>query len=259
MRLQLIVTVALLSGGGFVMGYESIYPQTPVDTIEIKQLPERLALTATAPGDAFDDRGTAFLKLFDYIKTNQVSMSVPVQASPSTNEMIFLVGAANASRAPVSDSGVTVHTLPAATVVSLGMQGRYTRSQYEEGLAKLQSWLAIPPDWQTNAPPYRVYWNAPFRLWFLRRAELHQPVTPADRAARTPAAATHAPAPILPAKTTTNAAVATDDPARFLSERNLEPEDVWKKPSIFDSNRDVILHGSLSFSIGYGCEPACWR
>ena len=179
MRRGVFLSLVLLLWRGFAMGYESIYPQTPVDTIEIKHLPERMALTAVAPGDAFADRGTAFLKLFDYIKTNQVSMSVPVQVSPSTNEMIFLVGARDQAMKPKPDVGVTAQTIPAATVVSLGLRGRYTRTQYEEGLIKLQSWLAIHPEWQTHAPPYLVYWNSPFRLWFLRRAEIHQPVIPA--------------------------------------------------------------------------------
>ena len=161
------------------MGYESIYPQTPVDTIEIKQLPERMALTTAAAGDAFEARGTAFFKLFDYIRSNQVSMTVPVQASPSTNEMLFLVGAQDQARHPQPDACVNVRTIPASTVVSLGLRGRYTREQYEEGLTQVKAWLAIHPEWQTNAPPYLVYWNSPFRLWFLRRAEIHQPVAPA--------------------------------------------------------------------------------
>ena len=178
MRLHLLLTFALLFTGELAMGYESIYPQTPVDTLEIKNLPERVALITTAPGDAFENRGTAFMKLFDYIRANQVSMSVPVQANPSTNEMIFLVGSEDQARHPQSDTNVTVHTLPATTVVSLGLRGRYTRDQYAGGLKKVTEWLSSHPEWQTNAPPYLVYWNSPFRLWFLRRAEIHQPVTP---------------------------------------------------------------------------------
>ena len=49
------------------MSYESIYPRTPVGAIEIKTLPARMTLVASAPGDAFDDRGSAFLKLFAFI------------------------------------------------------------------------------------------------------------------------------------------------------------------------------------------------
>ena len=178
MRLKYILLVGTLLSGGFAMGYESIYPQTPVGVIEVKKLPERMALAAAAPGDAFADRGAAFMKLFAYIKSNQVSMTVPLQASPSTNEMLFLVGGKDQPRQPKPNADVAVVNVPASTVVSLGLRGRYSRSQYEEGLAKLQSWLAIHPDWQTNAPPYLVYWSSPFRLWFLRRAEIHQPVVP---------------------------------------------------------------------------------
>jgi len=179
MRLKYILLVGTLLSGGFAMGYESIYPQTPVGVIEVKKLPERMALAATAPGDAFADRGAAFMKLFAYIKSNQVSMTVPIQANPSTNEMLFLVGGKDQPRQPKPNADVAVVNVPASTVVSLGLRGRYSRAQYEKGLATLQSWLAIHPEWQTNAPPYLVYWNSPFRLWFLRRAEIHQPVVPA--------------------------------------------------------------------------------
>ena len=182
MRRRVLPFLCLVLSGGVAMGYETIYPPTPVGVLEIKNLPARLALTAAAPGDAFANRGAAFMKLFDYIRTNQVSMTVPVQASPSTNEMLFFVGGQDQPRHPVPDAGVTVGPVPAITVVSLGLRGRYSRAQYEDGLAQAQRWLAIHPEWQTNAPPYLVYWNSPFRVWFLRRAELHLPVAPAAAA-----------------------------------------------------------------------------
>ncbi len=167
------------------MGYESIYPRTAVGAIETKVLPERVALAATAPGDAFADRGAAFRKLFAYIKTHQVAMSVPVQASPSQNEMIFLVGAKDRPRQPRAEGDVDVRTLPAATVASIGLRGSYSRKRYEQGLGKLRAWLAIHPEWQTNAAPYLVYWNSPLTPWFLRRSEIHQPVAPSAAAAAT--------------------------------------------------------------------------
>jgi hypothetical protein len=161
---------------GCLVSYESIYPPTPVGVVEVKSLPERVVLVATGPGDAFRDRGASFLKLFDYIKTNQVSMSVPVQASASTNEMIFLVGTRDRVRELQPDRGVDVRKLPASTVASIGLRGSYSRAHYEKGLLTLQGWLAVHPQWQVTHAPYLVYWNSPLRLWFLRRSEIHQPV-----------------------------------------------------------------------------------
>jgi glutathione peroxidase len=167
--------MALLTGGT-TMATESIYPRTPVGTIEIKTLPARTTLVATASGDAFEDRGAAFMKLFNYIKTQEISMSVPVTASVSTNEMVFYVGTNSASLALPSTNEVTVKTLSPLTVASIGLSGSYTRKNYEDGLKKLNTWLAKQKEWQTNAAPYVVYWNSPFTLWFARKSEIHIPV-----------------------------------------------------------------------------------
>ncbi len=168
------------------MAYESIYPRTAVGTLEIKTLPARTTLIASAPGDAFKDRGAAFRQLFSYINANKVAMSVPVEASASTNEMLFLVGSDGSGRSLASGKGVTVRTLPEVTVASIGLRGGYSRKNYEKGLARLRAWLAAQPEWQAAGEPYAVYWNSPFMPVFLRKSEIHLPVRPAAAAAALP-------------------------------------------------------------------------
>jgi len=158
------------------MAYESIYPRTPVGTCEFKTLPARSTLVASAPGDAFEDRGAAFRKLFAYINDNHISMSVPVAASASTNEMIFFVGRGKPDRTLASANGVTVRTLPEVTVASLGLRGGYSRKNYEDGLKRLTAWLAAQKAWRACGEPYAVYWNSPFVPSFLRKSEIHIPV-----------------------------------------------------------------------------------
>lgn len=182
--LLLSLSVLLLSGGK-AMSYESIYPRTPVGTIEIKTLPARRTLVASAPGDAFKDRGAAFMKLFNYIKDNQIAMSVPVEASASKNEMIFFVGGEHKTRAITSAKEVEVRTLPETTVASIGLRGSYSRENFDAGLKRLDTWLSQQTEWRTNGTPYAVYWNSPFVLWFLRKSEIHVPL--ARSAAATPA------------------------------------------------------------------------
>lgn len=162
--------------GGQAMAYESIYPRTPVGKIEVKTLPARTALVAAAPGDAFNDRGAAFRKLFGYIKANRIAMSVPVEASAATNEMVFLVGSGAPALAASATNGVRVQARPATTVASLGLRGSYTRANYEAGLNRLNAWLAGQSAWRAQGEPYAVYWNSPFVPWFLRKAEIHQPL-----------------------------------------------------------------------------------
>ncbi|MEI7900057.1 MAG: heme-binding protein [bacterium] len=160
------------------MAYESIYPRTPVGAIEIKTLPARTTLVATAPGDAFKDRNATFMKLFNYINQNQIAMSVPVQASASTNEMIFFAGAQGQSQTLPTNSEVRVQTLPETTVASIGLRGSYSRANYEAGVKRLTAWLASQSEWRAQGQPYAVYWNSPFVLWFLRKSEIHQPLVP---------------------------------------------------------------------------------
>lgn len=174
-----LVPALLFLIGGPAMSYESIYPRTPVGAIEVKTLPPRVTLVAAAPGDAFNDRGAAFRKLFNYINANKVAMSVPVEASASTNEMIFFVGSADAPR-PLADAGdVTLRRIPETTVASIGLRGGYTRANYEAGLKRLTAWLAVQEKWRASGEPYAVYWNSPFVPWFLRKSEIHLPLAPA--------------------------------------------------------------------------------
>lgn len=158
------------------MSYESIYPRTPVGAIEVKTLPARTTLVASAPGDAFTDRGAAFKKLFAYISENKIAMSVPVAASASTNEMIFFVGSGSKDRPLSPANGVTVQTVPEATVASIGLRGAYSREHYDAGLKRLKAWLAGQQRWRACGEPYAVYWNSPFVPPFLRKAEIHLPV-----------------------------------------------------------------------------------
>ena len=173
----------LLLSGGYAMSYESIYPRTPVGVLEIKTLPARTTLVASSPGDAFDDRGLAFRKLFNYINANQVAMSVPVEASASKNEMLFFVGSNSATRSLILSDGVTKQRLPATTVASIGLRGSYSRENYDAGLKRLTAWLALRPEWRADGEPYAVYWNSPFMPWFLRKSEIHVPLAPTVAAA----------------------------------------------------------------------------
>jgi hypothetical protein len=177
------------------MSYESIYPRTPVGALEIKALPARTTLVAAAGGDAFEDRGAAFRKLFGYINSHGVAMSVPIEASVSTNEMLFLVGSGGQDRALASANGVTVRAVPGSTVASIGLRGGYSRANFEKGLKRLNAWLALRPEWRASDEPYAVYWNSPFVPPFLRKSEIHLPVTRGAGASSPVPAIESAPAP----------------------------------------------------------------
>ena len=164
------------------MSYEAIYPRTPAGTIEIKTLPARKMLVADAPGDPFADRGAPFRKLFAYIRANRVAMSTPVEASAATNTLVFFVGCAQTNQPLASTAEVTVQTLPEITVVSIGLRGGYSRARFDQGLARLRKWLACQREWSASGEPYAVYWNSPFVPSFLKKSEVHLPLTRAAAA-----------------------------------------------------------------------------
>jgi len=166
-----------LSYGTSAMAYESIFPRTPVGRIEIKKLPERRALAATADGDTFSDRGAAFKKLFAYIREHDVSMTLPVAGSALTNEMTFFVGRDQDGRPLKPTAAVDVRQHPATTVASIGLRGSYTRAHFETGLKLLRAWMERHTEWRACGEPYAVYWSSPFVPFFLRRSEIHLPVT----------------------------------------------------------------------------------
>lgn len=160
------------------MAYESIYPKTPVGKVEIKQIPARTALTTVAKGDPFEKRDDSFTTLFDYIKKNDVAMTVPVEGGATSNTLSFFAAGEDAKRDLKPEDNVSVEKLQPVTVVSVGVRGSYTRKHYEQGLEEIRQWLKAHPEWEADGDPYAVYWNSPFVPGFLKASEVQQPVRP---------------------------------------------------------------------------------
>jgi len=72
---------------------------------------------------------------------------------------------------------VRVETVPGRTVVSIGIRGAYKKSNFDKALAKLESWLKENTQYVQRGDAYGVFWDAPFMPWFLKRSEVHIPVT----------------------------------------------------------------------------------
>ena len=165
--------------------YQSIYPKTPVDAIEVKTLPAIKAMSTRSGAPYFDTANDSFMKLFRYIQKNEVSMTVPVEAGVEDGDMRFFVGTNDAAKALASDGEVNVTPLPERTVASVGMRGAYTRKHFDDGVRQLRAWLAAHLEWQAAGPAYPVYWNSPFVPWFIKRSEVHLPIAPATKPAAT--------------------------------------------------------------------------
>lgn len=176
-----VVTVVLT---GFAMehaaAYEAIYERTEVDAAEVKRVPATTALQTESGKPYFESDRSLFTDLFDYIRTHDLTMTVPVEADIVVGRMRFLVGAEDIEREVPDTDAVTRVARPARTVASFGMRGGYSREAFEEGRKQLKAWLAQQSGWQAAGPAYMVYWSSPWVPAFLKRSEVHIPVTPVE-------------------------------------------------------------------------------
>jgi hypothetical protein len=173
----LLAAIITLSGGSTVFGYESIYEKTPVGKIEVKRLPEATALATVSKQGYFDDDNGLFMQLFRYIDSNQIAMTVPVEADVKPGGMRFFVGRKHEGEAPANSDAVEVLTMPERTVVSIGVRGGYSKENFESGKSRLMQWLNEQKEWTQAGDAYPVYWNGPFVPSILKRSEVHLPVT----------------------------------------------------------------------------------
>ncbi len=170
----------------------------PVGEVVIKDYPAyRLARVVSGRNGIPAGSGGMFRPLFNHIKRNDIPMTAPVEIGypaqaakrpshkPSAKDisaaesMAFLY--ANPSRgqtgADPSDQRVVVEDVPAMTVVSIGVRGRYTDASFAEALDRLRAWVADNPGKvRIVGPPRYLGYNSPFMLSFLRYAEVQLPV-----------------------------------------------------------------------------------
>lgn len=169
--------VASLLLGGQVSAYDQAYPKAPIDDVEILVLPESRWIATEAEGDYFNHSGTLFRRLFDYIKSHDVAMTVPVEGRLDRAEMRFYLGAD--APAAVEDAGpVRVVEIASRRVARLGAEGAYSEKNVGAVRSRLESWVAANPEWRATGPAYAVFWNGPFTPWFMKRFEVHIAVEP---------------------------------------------------------------------------------
>lgn len=153
--------------------YEKAFNATPVGQIEIKTIPESVQLVTYSSGDYFKKANQLFMRLFNYIDTNKVSMTVPVEADLDESGMKFYVGIADQLKELKSTKDVEVIVVPERMVLSIGGRGSYTKKNVEKMKKKLEAWLDQQTDYKAVGSPYAVFWSGPFTPGFLKRLEVH--------------------------------------------------------------------------------------
>jgi DNA gyrase inhibitor GyrI len=166
----------LFTTGCLAFDYESAYEKTPSSTYEIKRIPSSKTLVTESEGKYFDQDNSLFMRLFDYIKKNDVAMTIPVEARMNKANMVFYVGSKDTEKNLQAQGPVKVVLSPERQVASLGMKGSYSEKNFKNAEKRLKEWLDGQNEYVASGEAYGVYWNGPFVPWFLKRFEVHIPV-----------------------------------------------------------------------------------
>ena len=157
--------------------YEQCYTPTQVGEIEIKVIPPAKVMKAQLDGPYFKRANDLFRILFKELNTNKLAMTIPVEANINNAEMRFYIASSDNGRvAKTTQPEASISSTQEHTVLSIGLRGSYSLKQYNSACLKLNHWLEHNHDWVKVGEAYAVYWNGPFTLPFLKRAEVHQPI-----------------------------------------------------------------------------------
>jgi len=158
-------------------GYERAFPQTPIGEFEIKTLPASVLLETKNEGRYFDESNGLFYRLFRYISRHDIKMTVPVEAGLETASMKFYVGSRDQEKTLPDEESVKVLRLPLRTVASHGGRGAYRESNLQKAQDDLQIWIEGQPGMRIVGEPYAIFWDGPYKPGFMKRYEIHIPVS----------------------------------------------------------------------------------
>ncbi|MDJ0528110.1 MAG: heme-binding protein, partial [Microcystis sp. M53600_WE12] len=124
---------------------------TPNGRIEVKNYPAYRAATYRYRGQLSEAANRSFYPLYQHISSNDISMTAPVEtrypdstrtgATSGEAEVSFLYRDTDTYPKEVADN-IRIEDVPPMTVVSLGLQGGYDFDSYQQGLTRLNEWLA---------------------------------------------------------------------------------------------------------------------
>lgn len=142
---------------------------TPVNEIEIKHYPGYRAAFTTAKPALFRETRNFFV-LFNHIQSRNIPMTAPVEmpiefdgaGKPAQSGMAFLYPDSQTGAPGTVDNGtVKIIDVPAHTVVSVAMRGRYDDKRIAAAEASLETWLRAHPEYRRAGPARLLGWNSP--------------------------------------------------------------------------------------------------
>jgi len=150
---------------------------TPNGRIEVKNYPAYRAATYRYRGQLSEAANRSFYPLYQHISSNDISMTAPVEtrypdstrtgATSGEAEVSFLYRDTDTYPKEVADN---------IRIESLGLQGGYDFDSYQQGLTRLNEWLAEHPSYRAIGSPRRFFYDGPYVPDPLKRSEIEIPV-----------------------------------------------------------------------------------
>ena len=167
--------VLIFSSAQICVAYEKIYKKTQVGDIKIKDIPQCRVIETGVEENYFDHSNALFRNLFKYISDNTIDMTVPVEANIEPSKMRFFISPSD-KRSFTDTDKIKIKTIPAHTVASYGARGSYSKKNVTYAMNTLENWVNTQTAIRVKGRPYAVFWDGPFKLWFLKKFEIHIPV-----------------------------------------------------------------------------------
>jgi uncharacterized surface protein with fasciclin (FAS1) repeats len=143
----------------------------PLNEIIVKQYPSyRSAKLESSRG-----QGLSFMKLFGHIKSNNISMTAPVEmqidkATGERQSMAFLYANKSIGQTGIQNSGVAVVDELPQDYLSIGLSGRESSELIKDAVAQLKAWLSKNPNYSSEGEARLLGYNSPMipsskRFW----------------------------------------------------------------------------------------------
>ena len=150
----------------------------PLNKVILKQYPAyRSAKLESSKG-----QGLSFMKLFGHIKSNNISMTAPVEmqidkATGKRQSMAFLYANRSIGETGLKNSGVAVADEVAQDYVSIGLSGRESSELIKQAIEQIDTWLSENPSYSSKGEARLLGYNSPMIPASKRFWEVQIPVT----------------------------------------------------------------------------------
>ena len=157
---------------------QAMYPKTAVGEIEIKRLPASTLVSSCSSRDYFAQDNRLFMPLFRFLKQNDLAMTTPVESQIQPGQMFFHIPDTGPLSELILAEGLKLHSFEERLVASIGARGSYSEENFNAAKAKLLHWLEGQTEYLAESTQVRgVFWNSPMVPFFLKRFEVHVPVS----------------------------------------------------------------------------------